>query len=254
MRISSVIYLVLLLNLHAFGWGLTGHRVIGSIAEDHLSRKAEKKINQILKDESIAMAGNFMDDIRSDPAYRFLDPWHYCTIPDGLTYEEAGTPEQGDIIMAINKLTEELKTKNFTLGDESFTLKLLIHLIGDIHQPLHVGNGNDRGGNEIRVEYFWDDSNLHRVWDSGIIDLQQLSFTEYTKWINHATEKEVSDWQHSDVKDWAMEAVSFRPQVYQIPESKKINYRYNYENIDLVNQRLLQAGIRLAGVLNEIYG
>jgi hypothetical protein len=254
MRLSFIIILVLIINTQSHGWGLTGHRVVGSIAEDYLSKKAEKKIALILKDESIAMASNYMDEIRSEPEYRFLAPWHYCTIPDGMTYEEAGTPEEGDIIMAINKLTEELKTKNFTLGDESFTLKLLIHLIGDIHQPLHVGNGNDRGGNEIRVEYFWDDSNLHRVWDAEIIDRQQLSFTEYKEWINHVTLEKIADWQNSGVTDWAMESISCRPQVYQIPESKKINYRYNYENIDLVNQRLLQAGIRLAGILNEIYG
>ena len=253
MRLSLTITLVLILNLQSFGWGLTGHRVIGSIAEDHLTRKAERSIGQILKDESIAMAGNYMDDIRSDPEYKFLDPWHYCTIPDGLTYEEAGTPGEGDIIMAIKQLTEELKTKNFTLGDEVFTLKLLIHLIGDIHQPLHVGNGNDRGGNEVRVEYFWNESNLHRVWDSGIIDSRQLSYTEYTSWINHPSEEEITQWQHSGVIDWAMESVSCRPQVYQLPESKKINYRYNYENLALANQRLLQAGIRLAGILNEIY-
>jgi len=254
MRLIYTISLLLLINSHAPGWGLTGHRVIGSITEDYLSKKAAKKIERILKEESIAMAGNYMDEIRSEPKYKFLDPWHYCTIPDGMTYEEAGTPEEGDVIMAIRKLTEELKTKNFTLGDESFTLKLLIHLIGDIHQPLHVGNGEDRGGNDVRVEYFWNNSNLHRVWDSGIIDRQQLSYTEYTQWINHASAEEITQWQNSGVMDWAMESVSLRTVLYQLPESKKINYRYNYENIDLVNLRLLQAGIRLAGILNEIYG
>jgi hypothetical protein len=254
MRISLTISILLLLNCQSYGWGLTGHRVIGSIAEYYLSKKAEKKIERILKDESLAMVSNYMDEIRSDPRYGFLDPWHYCTIPAGMTYEEAGAPEEGDIIMAINKLIVELKTKNFTLGGESFTLKLLIHLIGDIHQPLHVGNGNDRGGNDVTVEYFWDKSNLHRVWDSGIIDRQQLSYTEYTLWINHVSVEEITLWQNSTVIDWAMESVSYRPGVYQLPENKKINYHYNYENIDLVNRRLLQAGVRLAGILNIIYG
>lgn len=254
MRFIYTISLLLLINFQTSGWGITGHRVIGSIAEYYLSKKAEKRIERILRDESVAMTGNFMDEIRSESNYKFLDPWHYCTIPDGMTYKEAGTPEEGDVIMSILKLTEELKTKNFTLGDESFTLKLLIHLIGDIHQPLHVGNGVDHGGNDIRVEYFWNESNLHRVWDSGIIDRQQLSYTEYTQWINHVSAEEITLWQNSGVMDWAMESVSLRPQVYQLPESKKINYPYNYENIDLVNRRLLQAGIRLAGVLNEIYG
>lgn len=254
MRLSLISFFILLLSIQSFGWGLTGHRVIGRIAEAHLTKKAQRNITTVLQEESIAMVSNFMDEIRSEPKYKFLDPWHYCTIPDGLNYEEAGTPGEGDIIQSINQLIKELKEKKFTLGDESFTLKLLIHLIGDLHQPLHVGNGNDRGGNEVSVEYFWKESNLHRVWDSGIIDHQLLSYTEYTDWINHLSEKEINQWQNSGVIDWAMESVSFRPEVYQIPESKKINYRYNYENIDLLNHRLLQAGIRLAGILNEIYG
>jgi hypothetical protein len=246
--------LFIILACEGFGWGQTGHRVIGSIAEHYLTRKAEKNILRILGDESMAMASNFMDEIRSEPKYEFMDPWHYCTIPDGTNYEETGAPEEGDILWALDLLISELKTKKFTLGDEKFTLKLLIHLIGDIHQPLHVGNGTDRGGNDVRVEYFWEPSNLHRVWDSGIIDGQKLSFTEYTDWIDHPTKEEIRKWQESGMMEWAYESVSHRAQVYQLPDNLKINYRYNYDNIELVNRRLLQAGIRLAGVLNEIYG
>ncbi|MBR9999196.1 MAG: S1/P1 nuclease [Cyclobacteriaceae bacterium] len=252
-RSSFIVYIILFFSGQLYGWGKTGHRVIGSIAEEYISRKAGNNIFGILEGATVAMVGNFMDEIRSEPKYNFLDPWHYCTIPDGKTYAEAGTPGEGDIIAAIERLTYELETKNFTLGDEAFTLKLLIHLVGDIHQPLHVGNGMDRGGNEIRVEYFWEPSNLHRVWDSGIIDEQQLSYTEYSEWIDHPTGEEIREWQSAGVIEWAMESAYYRPQVYDLPENKKINYRYNYDNIDLVNRRLLQAGIRLAGILNDIY-
>jgi len=254
MRIHFITYLIIIFWNQALGWGQTGHRVIGQIAEEHLTRKAKKNIAKTLGGENIAMTSNFMDEIRSDTTYYFLDPWHYCTIPDGKTYDEAGTPEDGDIISGIKKLISELESNNYTIGDEKFTLKLLIHLIGDIHQPLHVGNGTDRGGNNVRVEYFWENSNLHRVWDSGIIDRQKLSYTEYTHWIDHAKKRQIIEWQSSDVMKWAYESMSFRSQVYNLPESKKIDYRYNYENIELVNLRLLQAGIRLAGILNELYG
>lgn len=245
---------LLIINLNLFGWGQTGHRVIGKIAEEHLSRRARKNIEHILGNETIAMASTFMDEIRSDEKYRFLDPWHYCTIPDGGTYEQAGSPEEGDVIQAIRKITDELKSSQFTMEDEAFNLKLLIHLVGDIHQPLHVGNGEDRGGNDVRVEYFWRSSNLHRVWDSGIIDGEKLSYTEYAEWIHHPEADQIDKWQSDSILDWAYESVSCRDQVYDIPENGKINYQYDYKNIDLVNQRLLQAGIRLAGLLNEIYG
>ncbi len=250
----TILLLCITTGYGVFGWGQTGHRVIGEIAEDHLTRRARKNISRILGDESVAMVSNFMDEIRSDEKYEFMDPWHYCTIPGGQTYEEAGTPEEGDIIMAMRNIIKSLNTGSFEFEDEAFYLKLLIHLVADIHQPLHVGNGKDRGGNDVRVEYFWQPSNLHRVWDSGIIDRQKLSYTEYTDWINHPEDGQVEVWQSSDILDWAYESMSYRDQVYDLPENGKINYDYNYKNIDLVNLRLLQAGIRLAGILNQIYG
>jgi hypothetical protein len=197
---------------------------------------------------------NYLDFIKSDPTYRYMNPWHYATIPDGQTYEEAGTPEEGDIIATLERVINELKSKSFTDKDELFAIKILTHMVGDIHQPLHVGNGTDRGGNDLKVEYFWQKKNLHSVWDSGIIDGQKYSYTEYSEWINHPTPAQVADWQSDTVIDWANESKDVRAQVYDIPENAKLSYRYNYDNIDLVNQRLLQAGVRLAGILNEIYG
>jgi len=174
-----------------FGWGHTGHRVIGLIAEQHLSKKAKKQIATILGNETLAEVANYMDFIKSDGNYRHMSAWHYATIPDGKSYSEAGTPDAGDIIVTIERLIDELKTKQFTDVDEAFALKCLVHLIGDIHQPLHVGNGEDRGGNDVKLDYFWEDSNLHRVWDSGIIDKQGYSYTEYVEWINHPTESQL---------------------------------------------------------------
>lgn len=238
----------------AFGWGATGHRITGHIAERHLTETARENIRKVLGHESLAMVSTFMDEIKSDPAYDHLRPWHYCTIPDGMKYSEAGTPENGDVVYAIEKLSEELRTKKFTQGDEAFTLKLLVHLIGDIHQPLHVGNGNDRGGNDVQVTYFSRKSNLHRVWDSGIIDGTQLSYTEYAEWINHPEPAEVEKWQKSGVRHWAHESMTYRPQIYKLPKDKRLSYQYDYAHKPTVNLRLLQAGIRIAGMLNEIYG
>lgn len=239
----------------SFGWGATGHRVIGLIAERHLSKKARKNIEKVLQGESLAEVSNFMDHIKSDRTYRHMSPWHYATIPDGKSYEELGAPAEGDIIEAILRLQKELTTKNFSDQDESFSLKCLVHLVGDIHQPLHVGNGTDRGGNDLQLEYFWEKSNLHRVWDNGIIDGTKYSYTEYADWIDRASPAEITKWQKDNTLDWANESKEFREQCYAtVPENKKLSYRYDYENRELVNKRLLQAGIRLAYVLNQIYG
>ncbi|NJN27593.1 MAG: S1/P1 nuclease [Cyclobacteriaceae bacterium] len=248
-------FFILLLSVfnvvQALAWGQNGHRIVGQIASNHMSAKAQKAVGAILQGQSIAMVSNFMDEIKSDPHYDSLSPWHYCTIPDGTSY--AGPPSEGDVIQAINTYIKQLKSGKLSDIEEAFALKCLIHLVGDIHQPLHVGNGQDKGGNEIKVTYFWESSNLHRVWDSGIIDGQKLSYTEYVAWIDQEGTQQVNDWKKDDIMVWAGESVSYRPQVYDLPDHKKINYDYNYHNIHIVNKRLLQAGIRLAGLLEDIY-
>jgi hypothetical protein len=239
-------------SLNTFGWGQNGHRIVGQIAQNHLSNKVRKQIERILNGQSIAMASNFMDEIKSDSKYDSLGPWHYCTVPDGEEYD--GAPEEGDVILAIETYVNQLKSGTVSKSEEAFILKCLIHLIGDIHQPLHVGNGMDKGGNDVKVTYFWKSSNLHRVWDSGIIDGLSLSYTEYVAWIDNASVSKVDQWKSDDVMVWVKESMSYRSTIYDLPSSKKINYRYNYDNIAHVNMRLQQAGIRLAGVLEDIYG
>lgn len=254
MKKFAAVIILFVISFQALPWGKTGHRVIGLIAERHLTKKAKKNLSRVMGNETLAEVSNYMDFIRADDKYDHMSPWHYCTIPDDQTYEEAGTPEEGDAIVTIERLMAELETKNFTDEDEAFAIKLLVHLIGDIHQPLHVGNGRDKGGNAVKVEYFWSSSNLHSVWDSGIIDGQEYAYTEYTDWIDHASESDILKWQDDDLMTWINESKEYRDQCYDLPESNKINYRYDYDNLDLVNLRLLQAGIRLAGVLNELYG
>lgn len=253
MRILSLL-LLLTISHQALPWGKTGHRVVGAIAEAHLTKKARKNLAAVMGHESLMTASNWMDFIRSESSWKHADPWHYCTIPGSMSYEEAGTPDEGDAIVTINRLIQELKTKQFTDGDEVTAIRFLTHLVGDIHQPLHVGNGEDRGGNDVKVKWFWQNSNLHRVWDSGMVDGEQLSYSEWVAEIDHASEQDIVKWQNATVLDWAYESRDYREQVYSMPEDKSLNYRYVYDNIDLVKLRLLQAGIRLAGVLNEIYG
>ena len=111
MRTLLVILFALTISYKSSGWGQTGHRVIGLIAEYHLSKKAKKNIRNILQGQSLAMVSNFMDEIKSESKYDHLSPWHYCTIPDGKTYEEAGTPDEGDIIYALELFINELDSR-----------------------------------------------------------------------------------------------------------------------------------------------
>lgn len=235
-------------------WGKNGHRAVGDIASDYLSEDARRAVDRVLGMESMAIASTWMDEIRSDSTYDYTQDWHWVTIPDGMTYEETPKNPNGDIINAIRTITADLKEGNLTTQEEAEKLKMLIHLVGDIHMPLHVGTGEDRGGNDVRVEWFWDSSNLHRVWDSGMIDESQLSYSELSKSINHPTKQQVEMWQNGDLLDWARESMELRNEVYDLPDDNSINYEYMYHNFDTVERRLLQAGVRLAGLINEIYG
>lgn len=248
------ILLIFLTSQNVFSWGMTGHRVVGEVASTHLTDKTAEALKEILGHETLAEVSNWMDDIKSDHAYDSLKPWHYTTIPDGKTYDETTPNPEGDVIQGITFLVDALKKGDLSKELERDYVKLLVHLVGDIHQPLHVGNGEDRGGNTVKVEWFWESSNIHRVWDSGMIDSKQYSYTELAKIVNHPSEDEVKTLQSTSVVDWAHEAMTFRDGIYDLPDNGKINYEYRYKHWDTMKSQLMKGGVRLAGLLNEIYG
>ena len=169
--------IILLLNL-AFSWGKTGHRTTGEVAEHFLTKKTKIEIKKILQNPSLAIASTWSDEMRSNPDFRKYNPWHYANMPLNITYANSKKSSKGDIVQAIKLSKSKLKDNDVSFEEKAFYLRYLVHLIGDIHQPLHVGRGEDRGGNDIKVKWFGDDSNLHRVWDTNMIDNYQMSYTE----------------------------------------------------------------------------
>ncbi|WP_026462774.1 S1/P1 nuclease [Adhaeribacter aquaticus] len=237
----------------AFGWGQTGHRVVGLVAEQHLNKKARKKVLAILQNNSLAEVSTWMDDIKSDAAYDHTHDWHWVTIPADKKYEETQKNPKGDIIMKVEELIAGLKGGALTAQQEQEYIKYLVHLVGDIHQPLHAGTRNDSGGNGVKVEWFGRPTNLHSVWDTYMIDDKNLSFSELADFLDLPSPAQKKQWQSTSIRNWADESRSLDPQVYTLPENNKLSYRYSYQNFGTVQQRLVQAGIRLAGLLNEIY-
>ncbi len=252
---KTAIAFLMLLTLSAtecVAWGATGHRATGLIAEKYLSKKARKELQRILQGQSLAMASTWMDDIRSDSTYNYTSDWHWVTILDGQTYDQAQKNPNGDIIQTIERLIMELKSKKLNAVEEASHVRMLIHLIGDIHQPLHVGGSDDRGGSDVKVKWFQTDSNLHRVWDSDMINDTHLSFTELAESLEKPDDARRLALQQSSARDWAYESMTYRKQVYDYGNGK-LGYAYSYKNFPLVRERILLAGIRVAGVLNEIY-
>jgi hypothetical protein len=239
-----------------FPWGPTGHRATGWIAEKYLTKKARKQLERILKGQSLAMATTWMDDVRSDSTYKHMTDWHWVTIPTGQTYDQSTKNPNGDIIQTLERIIAELEQKDQKkLSDQQqmIYIMMIAHLIGDIHQPLHVGGKDDKGGNDVKLQWMRDDTNLHRVWDSDMIDETRLSYTELAQSLDKVDEMQIGKWQKSSVRDWAAESQSYEKQVYDY-SGTRLGYTYSYRNFPTVRLRLLQAGVRLAGVLNKIYG
>jgi hypothetical protein len=249
-----ITYLILsFLTLNAFAWGVTGHRATGWIAEHYLNSKAKKKIRKILNQESLAMTSTWMDEIRSDSTYNYAIDWHWVTVPDGQTYDQTTKNPNGDVIMTLERIIKELKTHTLSAKDEEERIKMLVHLVGDIHQPLHVGCCDDQGGNKVKVKWFRNESNLHKVWDSDMVDDTRLSFTEFADWLGTPNQASILSLQKATVREWANESMNARKAVYLIGDGN-LSYKYSYKNLSLVKERILKAGIRLAGILNSIYG
>ncbi|WP_240337049.1 S1/P1 nuclease [Rufibacter psychrotolerans] len=252
--------LFMYLPFQSMAWGMLGHRIVGEIADRHISSKTRKNIKKILGNESIAMASNWADFIKSDPAYNYLGNWHYINLKQGLTQAEVEKHLLNDTttnaFTRINFLKNELKKKDLAQDKKVMYLRLLIHFVGDVHQPMHVGRPEDLGGNRVRVQWFNQPSNLHRVWDEQLVEYQELSYTEYTAAINFATRSQVKTWQQQLMPQWFFESYQIADRLYQgiTKPEERLSYQYNFEHVQTLNEQLLKGGVRLAGVLDEIFG
>jgi len=261
MRLKNIFIAVILiawLPLNAGAWGMTGHRIVGQIADDYLTAKARKAVTQILGAESMAMASNWPDFIKSDSTYNYLSSWHYVNLPAGLDHEGVfnflDTDKQANVYHKIPEMIAILKDKNQTADQKKMAMRLLIHFLGDIHQPMHTGRKEDLGGNKINVLWFGQKSNLHRVWDEQLIDYQQLSYTEYAAAINHPDKMQLAQWRKTSLEECVEESYLAANKIYAATKTDdKLSYHYNFEFVNLLNEQLLKGGVRLAQILNTIY-
>lgn len=239
----------------AAAWGANGHRITGALAQKYLSDEAKAAIASIIGGESLAEAATWADDMRSDPSefwQKTASPWHYITVPDGKHYHEVGAPHEGDALSALDNFTKTLKDPSVSLEDKQLALRFIVHIIGDLHQPLHVGNGTDRGGNDVKVKYFGEDRNLHGVWDTSMIEGEQLSFTEWTSFLDYKITDDVKDsWWDADPMTWVSESAEIRDTIY--PKDNDLRWSYKYENLPTVKTRLSMAGVRIAAYLNTVF-
>jgi hypothetical protein len=248
----------ILLSLSLISWGVVGHRAIGQVAENHLSKKAKVAVHDLLGSESLAMVSTYPDEVRSYQKYAYTAPWHYVNVTHGLTSEqfkkELVGMEKANIYKAILNCTNDLKDVSKTKEEKVFALKFLVHLVGDLHQPMHTGRSEDSGGNGIKVKLMRRETNLHGLWDSGLIDYAGMTYKELAEACDIISKQEKRAWQKDDVATWAFESYEMSQQLYaEAAINPDFDYDYYPKHAEFIKKRLAQAGIRLAGVLNEIY-
>ncbi len=239
----------------AAAWGPTGHRVVAGIAQNHLTPEAAAAVKALLAPDTLVEASTWADEIRSDASWDHASVWHYVNLDDGSSYVPrtiTGSEASRDIYEAILHFVEVLGTAASSTTERAEAVRWLVHLVGDLHQPLHVGRRVDLGGNRVEAVWHGRPTNMHRVWDSEMIRSTRLSYSELVLSIDTASSADIAAWQSSSPLDWLEESLTLRDRAYQVPEpSTSGSYRYSYEHLEVVRQRLRQAGIRLAGLLNS---
>lgn len=272
---KTLLLALTLTSVNAFAWGPTGHRVVGAVAEKHLDPHVAVKVMKILKGQTLSRVSNWSDEIKSEPeTYSHTYNWHYTDWKDE-DHNHDETHSSGKLMTAIKEQMAVLKDPEASIDNKNFALKFIVHLIGDLHQPLHVGNGLDQGGNKCRVTFHKRELNLHQLWDEALIDFTNLSYTELANYVSQGRSKEeYQSWKGGTPIDWALESKILRGQIYpadvnpsekpmslrqycrsdivvQAEDMPKLGYEYSYKFVPVIEKRLYQAGLRLATMLNQ---
>ena len=256
----KILYSIIFLGslFHTMDWGSTGHRVVAEIANNYLTDNTRERIYNILEGETLVNASTYADDIKSDKRYSEYYDWHFINMQLDQDYEDTVPSEKGDVYIAINRCIDVLESNSVSDLDKSFYLKLLIHFIGDLHQPLHIGRYEDRGANRVYVKWFGRNSNLHRVWDSEMINSHNMSYSELALNLPNPSflvlTDEAKEFKRSDILDWVNEIHEYTNEIYNnVSINDKLGYEYQYENFETVKDLLLTGGLRLAIILNYLF-
>ena len=236
-------------------WGQKGHDVTCAVARKHLKKKARKKIDRVLDGQSIVYWSNWLDNASHTPEYAYTKTWHYKNIDADETYENAVLNPDGDVLTAIQAQIAALKSGTLDKEAEALALKMLVHLMGDLHCPMHMGHKSDRGGNRWQVQFFGNGKNLHGIWDSDILEsAHKWTFSEWVEEIDTGGKPEYSEIVKGGPEDWGKETYMLATQIYeQTPVGSKLSYDDVARWAPVIERQLLKGGLRLAAVLNYIY-
>lgn len=242
--------------LNVSAWGPKGHDTVAYIAEKHLSRKTLKKVQEVLDGHSLVYVANWMDNASHTEEYAHTKTWHYVNVdPTEGSYAASVKEAKGDVVTAINLIVERLTSGELSAAEEKADLMMLIHLVGDMHCPMHAGYKSDRGGNGTQVKYFNKQRKLHSVWDSEIVEsAHRWGYAEWQYQVDRANKKEAKAIAQGTPNDWIEETVALARDIYERSTTgENLSYDYVAYYAPTIEAQFLKGGIRLAKLLEEIY-
>lgn len=248
--------IMLSMSASAFGWGQKGHDVTAYVAEQHLTPAAKAACDEIYDGKSLVYWANWPDNACHTPEYAYTKTWHYRNIDAGNDYDAFPRNENGDVTTAIKQQYAILADPKSTKEEKKLALILLVHFCGDIHQPMHMGHLSDLGGNQVKLKFFGKNTNLHSIWDSGVLESgHNWSHTEWADQIDRMSKEEAAKIiASSDPDDWGKECFAYATKIYDTtPAGSELSYDYVAEWTPLIEQQLLKGGLRLADLLNSLF-
>lgn len=239
----------------ALGWGQKGHDTVAAIAERHLTPATAHALDSILDGRSIVYWANWLDNASHTPKYSYSKTWHYKNVDADQTFDSAPVHAKGDVVTALNREIGILMNPAESASERNLAVKMIVHLVGDLHQPMHLGHYSDLGGNKHEIKFFDSKTNLHTTWDSRLPEAgHKWSYTEWADQLDRIDEKQRKEIAAGDIADWARETYEICKLVYEAtPKGSTVSYDYIADWTPVVEQQFLRGGIRLAEVLNSIF-
>lgn len=206
-------------------------------------------VEKYLDGISLEKAGYWMDEVVMNSSYDFMKPWHFVAIESDKTYVRTKNP---DIVNVLENLIITLRMKNSTKKENFLSIKVLTHLIADIHQPLHCGFVKDKGGSNLKLRFFFKSTDLHEVWDSEILEYKGITAEECLRLASNFTKRDLNSYQRVDIRGWMEESRALLSYAYDF-KGNKLDDEYVNKVAPIIKMQLVKAGIRLASVLNSTF-
>lgn len=257
MKLKTFFLIILAVSLSkaALAYDVVGHRIVADVAYQNLTKKARKQVDKVLGTKGIIYTSSWADEIKSDKSYDYSYVWHYQNLKPGMNDADIqhlldNPGEDGEhLFLAVQNMVKRLqKDKN-----DQEALKFLVHLVGDLHQPLHLGRPEDLGGNKVMFQWFGRPMNIHQIWDGQLIDSRKMSSSEYAQYLENKFEGQKEVFEKYSFFDSVKASYTIAGSIYSYDMSDTNTYHYIFHFMNDVDTMLFRGGIQLANILNGIY-